>query len=1149
MAAALGGGADDDFDQFDKPGAERSWRRRAGDDDWDSELDDDLLGEDLLTGKKNQSDLSDEELNDDLLQSDNEEEQEFRSQGVTVSLNATSGILSSYSLSETINDPSIEHESEYDQGEDEIVYDKSEAPEVYASEYAEEGHYEVNDPELTEDQIEYGEEPGEDDEVLDLEINEPLDEFPDEDYMQSYNEQAMEDQEEYTADEELEESQTMTNESEEAAIESLELQEEAKEESDEEEDDDEESGRLRFKTERKEGTIIRLSDVTRERRNIPETLELSAEAKAALLEFEERERQLKQGRYGSRRGGRRGGSIMCHGMGEQRRDNNDRGRMKDHRPALLPNQPSTMHQHHSSPPPGLHMPPQIETPRIMMTPPPVTPQQPKNIHINPHFKGTVVTPVQVPLLPVPAQPRPAVGPQRFPGPPDFQQHTPGPVPTNFTQAPRLPIQDQWRGPPPPPPPLPPPPPQERDPFFIADPRFPSHHLFEQRSPPPPPPPPLLNSAHPVPTQNPMPFSQPGPVFNQQGQQPVFPRERPVRPNMQPQGPVGILHFNQPGSANPRPFIPPRQQFLQAPGQPFLAAHTQPSMQGPLHPPLQPQPQPQPQQHHHQQQPQQHHHQQQQQQHHHHLQGPPQPLMPMNQPQFRPHMQATQQQPNNNRMQCQPRQGPMKPRHNTPSQNIVKRPNQQLQSTAPRNSNLRELPIAPSHAMEMSNNRRTSTPAAQVKPITSTMSATKSVAGVGNSQGRPEMKAKAITPVGQAKSEIKSEPEYPDEDEETRLYRLKIEEQKRLREEILKQKELRRQQQAGARKRELLERLAQQQQQQPSTQQSYMQQEDDSSEFPTNGSPYIPHSGLQTRQNVKNRLLVKKQDTLVANTQPKPTDFPQVGVTMQYQGQQMKPVKQLRQTRTVPPSQPQVPQKVLQTKPAAASLPTTQTGRLASVQARPQELKPGVKRTVMQRTNSGSGDVPHVGSKVRVIKLSGGQGGEDAGFFHPEGQPQRPQQPPEPKQQPVRKVTLTKGMQQQQHQQQQQAQIHSPAPQGVKNIQGIHQPKKVIMHGRGRGVAGQMGRGRLMPNKQNLRVVECKPQPCIVSVEGLSSSTTDVQLKNLLMSVGPIQSLQMLPQQRKAIAKFKEPAHALAFQQKFHRHMIDLSHINVALIVE
>lgn len=61
-----------------------------------------------------------------------------------------------------------------------------------------------------------------------------------------------------------------------------------------------------------------------------------------------------------------------------------------------------------------------------------------------------------------------------------------------------------------------------------------------------------------------------------------------------------------------------------------------------------------------------------------------------------------------------------------------------------------------------------------------------------------------------------------------------------------------------------------------------------------------------------------------------------------------------------------------------------------------------------------------------------------------------------------------------------------------------------MHGRGRGAAGPLGRGRPMPNKQNLRVVECKPQPCVVSVEGLSSSTTDAQLRGLLTSVGPIQ---------------------------------------------
>lgn len=264
---------------------------------------------------------------------------------------------------------------------------------------------------------------------------------------------------------------------------------------------------------------------------------------------------------------------------------------------------------------------------------------------------------------------------------------------------------------------------------------------------------------------------------------------------------------------------------------------------------------------------------------------------------------------------------------------------------------------------------------------------------------------------------------------------------------------------------------------------------------------------------------------------------------------MKPLKHLRQARTIPQSPAQ--HKVLQVKPAGGEgpPPPSQTARAASLQGRPPEAKPGAKRTVMHRANSGGGDGPHVGSKVRVIKLSGGQGGESDGFFHPEGQPQRLPQPPEARQQPTRKVTLTKGALQQPQHPAAGAHMHAPGPPGIKSIQGIHPAKKVLVHGRGRGLVGAMGRGRLMPNKQNLRVVECKPQPCVVSVEGLSSSTTDAQLKSLLTSVGPIQSLQMLPQQRKAIAKFKEPAHALAFQQKFHRHMIDLSHINVALIVE
>ena len=98
--------------------------------------------------------------------------------------------------------------------------------------------------------------------------------------------------------------------------------------------------------------------------------------------------------------------------------------------------------------------------------------------------------------------------------------------------------------------------------------------------------------------------------------------------------------------------------------------------------------------------------------------------------------------------------------------------------------------------------------------------------------------------------------------------MKIEEQKRLREEILKQKELRRQQQAGARKKELLERLAQQQQLcAPMAPAEHEEQPVALSPLPTNGNPLLPFPGAQVRQSVKNRLLVKNQDATPSNLQP------------------------------------------------------------------------------------------------------------------------------------------------------------------------------------------------------------------------------------------------------------------------------------------
>ncbi|XP_041040056.1 RNA-binding protein 33 isoform X3 [Carcharodon carcharias] len=1087
---------EDEFDQLDKPGAERSRRRRTTNEEWDSDLEDDLLSDDWGLSKKNQSDQSDEELDDNLLQSDEEASESY--QGVSIDINASTSFTgTSLELSKSIGDKSTEEIFHYAENAAlDVVEDAQEEMESYTQdEYVEEEEgveYEDNDTELGDDQMDYPAEQGEEmynDEVLDLEINDPLDdEFQDEDYTQFYTtnqdmpgDLQTQDNEEYqeAAASDTQE-QVVENAQEPEEVVKQIHEEERKEVSDDEDDDDEESGRMRFKTERKEGTVIRLTDAARKRRNIPDTLELSDEAKAALREFEETERQRKQGKRG-----RRGGSSANFPFCDQRRDG---GRRRDQRPPLMQVPPSlqnprtTMNPSEHQPgrgnlqqrrqPPPLLVPQRHPSTSQMSSCAPQQPeqqqqqeqqnsesasiginstvipaQQPKNIHINPHFRGPVVTPVQVPLMPTPNQPRPAVGPQRFLSPPEFQP--PIPVPANFNQPPRLPLQEPWRGPHP----------QEREPFFIGEPRFQGQHMFEQGSPPPP----LMNS-HAMSLQPPMVYSHPGPGFNQQGQHHMFPREAPIRTSLQPQGHMGMPPFNQPGPLNPRPFIPPRQQFPQGPGQPFPPSpHIQQNMQ----PPMQLQPLPQ-----------------------HQNNCSPQPIIPNPPHQFRPHLQILPTSVNDKRLQRPQRQNTMKLRHNIPGiQNMNKLPNQ-FQASLQRNSNLRELPIAP-HNSGVRHHRPLSAPAAQTtsvswtKPTATTVTSSRmkqtvqsaptvqTAPGVRVPQKNLQQKNRKQKPTSQDSTVA----EPPDEDEETRVYRLKIEEQKKLREEILKQKELRRQQQAGARKKELLERLAQQQQQAPAAQQPSQQQPANTPQAPQNINTSTLQAVSLVQPNIKNRLFTKKQGIGVG-AQQQFIKTHQAGNILQVQAEMKKNINQVKQVRPAPLNQLQF-SKLVQCKPANTPGSSVQPGKMLVPTVKTQELKPGVKRTVMQRMNSGGGDGPHINPKIRVLKL----------------------------------------------------------------------PTMVIMQGRGIALPGQMGRGRMMQHKQNLRVVECRPQPCVVSIEGLSSSTTDFQLKNLLMSVGPIQDFKMMREQRKAIAKFKEPAHASAFQQKFHRHMIDLSHINVALIMD
>ncbi|XP_078280921.1 RNA-binding protein 33 isoform X3 [Rhinoraja longicauda] len=1140
---------EDEFDQVDKPGAERFRRRRPGNEEWDSDLEDDLLSDDWGLSKKNLSDQSDEELDDNLLQSDEEANDSY--QAASIDINASTSFTgTSLELSKSIGDKSTEEIFHYADADDENV--AQQAAEDAQDEYVEgeEGiQYESNDTHLGDDQMDYSVEQGEEemynDEVLDLEINDPLDdEFQDEEYSQLYaanqdmpGQLQTEGNEEFAVMADIQEHAAETVNEPEEVVKLIQEVEGKKDVFDDEDDDDEESGRIRFKTERKEGTVIRLTDAARKRRNIPDTLELSDEAKAALREFEETERQRKQGKRGRR--GRPGPFGFC----DPRKDG---GRRKDQRPPLiqvpptLPNsriavnspdhqpgrgnfqqrqqpqqpQPLLVPQRHPSPsqlsvcPP--HQPEQqhqqqeqpqnSEAASISLNQTVIPAQQPKNIHINPHFRGPVVNPVQVPLMPTPNQPRPAVGPQRFLNPPEFQP--PIPVPTNFNQPPRQPLQEPWRGPHP----------QEREPFFIGQPRFQGQHLFEQRSPPPP----LMNN-HAMSLQPPMVYNHPGPGFNQQGQHHMFPRDASLRTSH-----MGMPPFNQPGPLNPRPFIPPRQQFPQAPGQPFPPS---PHIQQNIQPPMQLQPMPQ-----------------------HQNSCSPNPPH-----QFRPHLQILPTSVNDKRLQRPQRQNIMKLRHSIPGiQNINKLPNQ-FQASPQRNSNLRELPIAP-HNSTTKQHRPLSAPAAQATTVSWSKSTASST--TTNRMNQTAQGALAVQPASgermppkilQQKNK-KQKPvsqdstvgESPDEDEETRVYRLKIEEQKRLREEILRQKELRRQQQAGARKKELLERLAQQQQQQPqplAAQQPSQQHQHQANtqQAPQNFNPASLQAVNQAQPNIKNRLFTRKQSIGVQQQ----VNRTQQSGNIQIQPEMRRNFNQIKQIRPAPLNQLQFP-KLAQSKPVGTSGPSVQSA------VKSQELKPGVKRTVMQRMNSGGGDGPHINPKIRILKLPTMQGSENTGFSHPEVQLQRQHQQQLQKHQTIRKVTLTKGAQQ--HRLQQQRQQSVPQLLGMaKNL--ASQQNRVIMQGRGIALPGQMGRGRMMQHKQNLRVVECRPQPCVVSIEGLSSSTTDIQLKNLLMSVGPIQDFKMMREQRKAIAKFKEPTHASAFQQKFHRHMIDLSHINVALIMD
>ncbi|XP_068199887.1 RNA-binding protein 33 isoform X2 [Antennarius striatus] len=1228
---------DYDFDEYDKPGAERSRRRRGDDDNIESDFEEDLLEDDWLSGKKNPSEASDEELNDDLLQSD---EEDVNMSGLDTNLDP------SYSFSTSYDQQDNFEEADYaddvvnlgaegcNEGDEEEVGYQQEGEEEYT-----EGYSQDEITEMPEDQANYIDEQmegddGYQDEVLDIQINEPIDgEFQEDDYQTSYADQPVDMQQKENPEEGVGGEEHQEEEEEDTAqtsqvFDTEQVEDVTKEESDEEDEEDGESGRIRFKSERKDCPVARLADASK-RRNIPETLELSEKAKQDLMEFEEQERQKRQNRHGGRggrgggRGGRGRGGFPSYGMVDFRGGN--RGRMNDQRLPLMGNlgkqlpssrMPPPHHLHHQQSQSQHHHPlhlrgpspfqehgrplaqpplqpliplrmahrspplrPQMEPiPRMMSSPPPnfphhhqQQPPQPKNIHINPHFRGPSSSSVQVPLMPpAQSQPRPAVSPQRFPGPGDFQQHMSG----NFGQPQRPPHHvEPFRSRPP----LQIP--QEREPLFMGEHtesmRFPGQHMFDHQGPSP-----LMNNSPNLHHQQPlsdhchMGFGPPGPAFNQPGQGPLglFPRE-PPRPNLPPhQSHQGMVGVNQPGGPpnQPRPFMGPRQPFGQQ-GNVFPPPQVQFGMQGLMHgPPVSqvpqhdtmPSHQPLLHQHHRQEIP---HHQQ-------HLNvNEPRPMMHHGQNAF--HQQQTHGSPRQMTPHLQnPQQRSMSNRHrmNAPI-------SKQMQH---RNSNLRELPVAPGNT-----NMNSARPAANVRPVAK---ATQGVrAGQSNQpvpaggRGRGQVAAKNESqPTGEGRTVVRKEipstlsstaPQNPEEDEETRQYRIKIEEQKRLREEILRKKELRRQMQAGVRKNQLLDRL--------NSQSTAPIQTSAPSQIPTSHpnqqmpNPVEQHQPPQTQQEQRQGQMQQQrqfsQKTLPSLNQtlynpnqvtpvppngsaPTPTQHPNVKARFQMVKGSIQPQQNPGPGLDQPWKQPQQNQlQLLQQRNCAvnninrpcAPVQSSQMPQknipvmtsVGSVQVQSQGPKPGTKRTVMQRAKKPGIEGQQVPQKVRLIKLSGA-GGKGPGTSDIQEQQQDTWSAPPVNQAIQRKVTMAG--------QQQQGAIGTP--QASRGATGNPQQNRVVVSGRGRGRGvGQMGRGRPVSTRQTQRGTES--ESCTVSIEGLSSSTTDIQLKNLLRSIGPIEMFKMMPQQRKAIAKFSSPQHAASFQMSFHRHMIDLSHIDVSLI--
>ncbi|XP_078572043.1 uncharacterized protein LOC144859355 isoform X2 [Branchiostoma floridae x Branchiostoma japonicum] len=984
------------------------------------------------------------------------------------------------------------------------------------------------------------------------------------------------------------------------------------EEEEEEDEEDTRRGRFKSERVETSGSAttapskISLSKVNKPNREIPDTLEVSEDVQKQIEEFEQQKMMGRRGR--GFRGGRGGRGSMPQPRGQGFRP---RPLLQgQHGPRPLMSQPRFGPRgggYGPRGPPG----PRGPGPGPLLRSPPGQ-LAPRKVLINPHFKGTVQARPEAPLRwdrdtmhhlgPSPMegqhqpyqpppheghhQPPPPRGQHQHP-PPGGQPHQPRPQGGQYQPPPHRGPQ-QFQEPRPrmaPPmgghrPPSSGPPswqgnrPQQghnRQEQFGSGPQFEGHqqHKFQPRPlldlPPqsvphshPPhhsqPPPHQSSSQYP-------PHSQPPPRYPPHSQsQP--PQHHPPHSQMsQHQPPQHFQHSNPPPHSQHQSYTP----FSQQP--PHIPTHTHNA-------PHQSQSAP-PQSH-----------------------NPPRPFNPPARPagfQQRP-SQLNQPRP---RMQSPPprQPSPQQYRHGNPPGNQQRLP---MQAPAPR-------PQVTQKPAQREQHSPRAFPQGEQQPMAARPNL-REIPQVGElpppqpaAMRKKKMKVQKRLgpPVSQQQQQpMSAEPDQPtgEEDEETRKLRAKIAEQKRLREEIQRRKELRRQQLAGSRKAELMKRVAaqkaaanQEENQGGQPAQDFGAQPQQTQEFnpgvmrtqppppqriPVQQQAGLPHQPphMQPRMNTPRQNLQKVQGFAKRVPQGRPRmPGPQSALqpvpqakTFQPRAQNIPQRMQLGQNRTangqVSPMKPQ--EQPMQSAPARLHVkqrlglgrgkanmqmsggqqnqPNAQRMVTLAGQHQPPQTVIGRGQPIRTVTSQqpvqtfdvgANGDQPHV--KMRVVQ--GPQGG---------GLQQQPtQMASSPQGQPRKRIVKLPNRQQSED-----SQIGQQHPQGQQG----NNPKRVVLgaaRGRGRG----RGRGGVQTRAAAQQVSQ---QPMggmmsshVVAIDNLSMSTSEDQLRSMLLSVGPVEKMDLLRTQKKAIAKFAHPEHAADFQRKFHRHMVDLSHINVSLMPE